>query len=154
MQLADPGCPSPGFVSGDNNLNEILDGGETWQYECIAPAPRTADVEITVSGVSVKEGASIKASGQLAVPVYDPKMELREPAPGQPTVDLVNTGNVTLRGVALIGRGCETSGDVPLPPGATLKVPCRSATGALRVFAVDPSASPSTVLLEAAPANG
>ena len=151
--IADPGCPSPGFVSGDNNLNEILDGGETWQYECIAPAPhrRRGDHR---QRRSVKEGASIKASGQLAVPVYDPKMELREPTPGQPTIDLVNTGNVTLRGVALIGRGCETSGDVPLSPGATLKVPCRSATGALRAFAVDPSGDAVTALLEPAPANG
>lgn len=153
VQLADPGCPTPNFVSGDNNLNEILDGGETWQYECIAPAPRDADVEITVSGVSVRQGASIKASGQLAVPVYDPKMELSEPSPGQPTVNLVNTGNVTLRGVVLTGRGCEVTADQPLAPGATLQVPCRAATGALRAFAVDPSGEPVTAVLEATPAG-
>lgn len=153
VQLADPGCPTPNFVSGDNNLNEILDGGETWQYECIAPAPRDADVEITVSGVSVREGATVKASGQLAVPVYDPKMELSEPAPGQPTVNLVNTGNVTLRGVVLTGRGCEVSADQPLAPGATLQVPCRAATGALRAFGVDPSGEPVTTVLEATTAG-
>jgi hypothetical protein len=153
VRLTDPGCSSPEFVGGDKNINELLDGGETWQYECIAGAPRSADVEITVSATTSNGNESVKASGQLAVPVYAPAIELRTPQPGEPIVEMVNTGNVTLRGVAVVGRGCEVPPDVVVSPGATLRLTCRSTAGTLRVFAVDPSGDAVTALDEA-PAAG
>ena len=146
VRLTDPACPQPMFVSGDKNLNGLLDGGETWQYECMAVAPKNADVEISVQGASVKDGAIVTASGQLAVPVYDPTLEVQVPKVGQPMIQLANTGNVTLRGVAVVGRGCEAPPDVVIPPGGRLPVSCRSATGALRAFAVDPAGDPVTGL--------
>ena len=150
VRLTDPACASPTFVGGDKNLNDLLDGGETWQYDCIAAAPKTADVEISVSAVSSAGGGStVKASGQLAVPVYAPQIEVQVPTPGQAIVDLVNTGNVTLRGIAVVGRGCEVPPDVVVVPGAKLELSCRSAAGPLRVFAVDPAGEPVTAVAEA-----
>ena len=147
VRLSDPACQAPAFVGGDKNLNDLLDGGETWQYECIAAAPKSADVEITVSAQS-PSGSTVKATGQLAVPVYAPHIDLQVPTAGQPVVDLVNTGNVTLRGLAVVGRGCEVPPDVVVSPGAKLELSCRSATGPLRVFAVDPAGEPVTALAE------
>ena len=146
VRLTDPGCPQPSLVSGDKNVNDLLDGGETWQFECIAAAPKNADVEISVSGVSVKDGGVVKATGQLAVPVYDPRIDLQIPDPTQPVIVLANAGNVALRGVAAVGRGCEVPPDVVVPPGGQLRVACRSATGPLRLFAVDPAGEPVTAL--------
>jgi archaellum component FlaF (FlaF/FlaG flagellin family) len=145
VRLVDPGCANPAFVSGDVNLNEILDGGETWQYDCIAPAPKNADAEIAVSAVNAQgSGQAVKASGQLAVPVYDPKIDIQPGSPGGTTVLLSNTGNVTLRSLAVVGRGCVLASESPLLPQATVTITCRSATGVLRVFAVDPAGDPVT----------
>lgn len=149
VRLVDPGCSSPTFVSGDVNLNEILDAGETWQYDCIAPAPKDADAEIAVSGVSTQGGGTtVRASGQLAVPVYDPKLDLASGTGDDPTVVVNNTGNVTLRNLAVVGRGCDLTTDAPLPPGSTLTISCRSATGVLRVFGVDPAGEAVTSSIE------
>ncbi len=150
VRLVDPGCANPAFVSGDVNLNEILDAGETWQYDCIAPAPRDADAEIAVSGVSTQAGSqTVRASGQLAVPVYDPKLDLAAGTGSDPTVVVTNAGNVTLRSLAVVGRGCELTTDAPLPPGGSLTIACRSTTGLLRVFGVDPAGEAITGSLDA-----
>ena len=63
----------------------------------------------------MKDGAIVTASGQVAAPVYDPKLEVQVPKAGQPMIQLANTGNVTLR-VAVVGRGCEAPPDVVIPP--------------------------------------
>ena len=90
----------------------------------------------------------MKATGQLAVPVYAPQIDVQVPTAGQPVVDIVNAGNVTLRGVAVVGRGCEVPPDVVVSPGAKLELSCRSAAGPLRVFAVDPAGEPVTAVAE------
>jgi hypothetical protein len=90
----------------------------------------------------------VRASGRLPVPVYAPQIDLQVPTAGQPVVDLVNVGNVTLRGLAVVGRGCEVPPDVVVSPGAKLELSCRSATGPLRIFAVDPAGEPVTALAE------
>jgi hypothetical protein len=151
---ADNGC-SPSYSSGDTNLNNKLDVGETWVFTCTVSPTSTTTYTATGTGTGELSGKTITfctdptnpPSGvtcdqderaQVTVTVIHPSTSLRKTA--QVTITYTyretNTGDDPLTGVSVADDHCTpvtyASGDAnnngKLDPGETWLFHCTTST--------------------------
>jgi len=113
IALTDDHC-APGFVTGDNNANNLLDLGELWRYACAVAVSADITNTAVVTG-SDALARSVTATAQAYVNVRTPTIALSK-TPSAPSVYpgavvtytylVTNMGEADLYGAALADDRC------------------------------------------------